>query len=278
MYEDFHEPGPKYLLYGDTIPSGQTGLQDIDDALDNLFYHPNVGPFFCRRMIQYLVTSNPSPEYLYRVVQIFEDNGSGVRGDMQSILRAILTDPEAMACEYAGDPGFGKLVEPLLRYTQFLNSFDVSSSDSTFYSTGFLFQELTFQAPLGATSVFNFFSPNYVPSGLPPGPPLKGPEFQILNSYTSLGYYNLLNSLKENNQVLQHETAVIQVDLSDELALVNTPDLLMDRLDLLFTHGHLSQETRDIIINAINQLGTDELKLEIALYLLLTSPDYVIGI
>lgn len=278
MYEDFHEPGPKYLLYGDTIPDGQTGLDDIDDAIENLFYHPNVGPFFCRRMIQYLVTSNPSPEYLLRVVQVFEDNGLGVRGDMKAIIRAIITDPEAISCEYLMNPGYGKLVEPLLRYTQFLRTFDVSSSDSTFYSTGFLFQELTFQAPLGAPSVFNFFSPNYVPSGLPPGPPLKGPEFQILNSYTSLGYYNLLNSLKENNQVLQHETATIQVDLSDELALASTPELLLDRLDLLFTHGTLSQETRDVIIEAMNLLGTDEMKLEMALYLLLTSPDYVVGI
>ncbi len=277
MYEDFHEPGPKYLLYGDTIPSGLTGLQDIDEAIDNLFYHPNVAPFFCRRMIQYLVTSNPSQAYLLRVVQAFEDNGSGVRGDMKAVIRAILLDPEARDCSFSIIPQYGKLVEPLLRYTQFLKAFDVFSSDSTFYSTGILFQELTFQAPLSSPSVFNFFSPNYVPSGLPPGEILKGPEFQILNSYTSLGYYNLLNTIKENNQVLQHETAIVQVDLSDELALVNDPELLLNRLDLLFTYGNMSAGTKSIITSAINQLNTDTDKLEMALYLLLTSPEYVIG-
>ncbi len=277
MYEQWHEPGPKYLLYGDTIPDGQTGLEDIDDAIDNLFHHPNVGPFFCRRMIQYLVTSNPSPDYLLRVVQTFEDNGLGVRGDMKSVIRAILTDPEARDCSYLESPGAGKLTEPMLRYLQLLRAFDVFSSDSTFYSTGGLFQQLTFQAPLGAPSVFNFFSPDYVPSGLPDGTFLRGPEFQILNSYTALGNYNIINSVKENNQVLQHETATIQLDLDDELILAQNPEALINRFDLLFTHGQLTQASKDIIVNAMNQLVSDEDKLEIALYLFMTSPEYVIG-
>ena len=277
MYEDFHEPGPKYLLNGDTIPSGQTGMQDINDAVDNLFYHQNTAPFVCRRLIQYLVTSNPSIAYVQRVVDVFVDNGTGTRGDMKSVVRAILTDPEARDCYYHNQPDYGKLVEPMVRYLHLLKALNVFSSDGTFYSVGGLFQELTFQAPLGAPSVFNFFSPDYVPSGLPQGTILRAPEFQILNSYTAVGNYNLIDIVKNNQQVLQHENAIVQLDISEELALAADPEALIDHLDLLFTYGQLSDETRGTILFAMNQLNTSEDRLKMAFYLLLTSPEYVIG-
>ena len=277
MYEDFHEPGPKYLLYGDSIPSGQTGMQDINDAIDNIFHHPNVAPFVCRRLIQYLVTSNPSSEYLQRVVDAFENDGSGVRGDMMAVIKAILMDPEARNCYYQDQPGYGKLVEPIIRYLQFLKALNVFSSDNTFYSVGGLFQELTFQAPLGAPSVFNFFSPDYVPSGLPEGTFLRGPEFQILNSYTAIGNYNLVNLVKDNEQVLQHVRATVQLDLSYELSLAFSPENLIDHLDLLFTHGQMSSGTRSTILEALNLLSTSEDRVKMALYLILTSPEYVVN-
>ena len=95
MYEEFHEPGPKQLLRGVYVQAGQSGMQDVEDAIDSLFEHPNVGPFVARRLIQRLVTSNPGPAYVERVSAAFADNGDGVRGDMKAVVSAILLDPEA---------------------------------------------------------------------------------------------------------------------------------------------------------------------------------------
>src|SRR5262245_21228024 len=90
MYDEHHEPGAKHLIRGKNVPAGQTGMADIDAAIDNLFRHPNVGPFFARRMIQRLVTSNPSPAYVGRVAAAFANNGRGVRGDMKAVITAVL--------------------------------------------------------------------------------------------------------------------------------------------------------------------------------------------
>ncbi len=92
MFEEWHEPGEKYLLNAQVVPAGQTGLEDISDALDNLYNHPNVGPFIGKQLIKRLVKSNPSPEYIERVASAFNDNGEGVRGDMKAVIKAILLD------------------------------------------------------------------------------------------------------------------------------------------------------------------------------------------
>lgn len=125
-----HELGTKLLLDNTVIPaavgaqtnSAQTnydiyGLQNLEAALDSIYNNPNVGPFICRQLIQRLVTSNPSRDYLYRVVQKFNDNGAGVRGDMKAVVRAILLDYEARATNMLSVPTFGKQREPLLRAT-----------------------------------------------------------------------------------------------------------------------------------------------------------------
>jgi uncharacterized protein (DUF1800 family) len=90
-----HQSGTKALLNGVTIPTGQTPEQDLTNALDNIFNHPNVGPFISQQLIQHLVTGNPSPAYVGRVAAVFADNGQGVRGDLSAVVRAILTDTEA---------------------------------------------------------------------------------------------------------------------------------------------------------------------------------------
>ena len=90
-----HSTSAKQILNGVTLPAGQTAQKDLQDALNNIFNHPNVGPFISRQLIQRLVTSNPSPGYVYRVTQKFNDNGSGVRGDMKAVIKAILLDYEA---------------------------------------------------------------------------------------------------------------------------------------------------------------------------------------
>ena len=119
--EDQHEDGPKYLLNGTIVPGGQSGFDDINDAIDNLFNHANVGPFLAYRLIQRLVKSNPSPAYISRVADAF--NGTGPygngRGNLASVIKAILMDVEARDVSYQMSDVHSKLVEPLFRYTHF---------------------------------------------------------------------------------------------------------------------------------------------------------------
>ena len=130
MFDPFHEPGTKQLLNDTAVLAGQTGMQDIDSAIDNLFNHPNVGPFIGRQLIQRLVTSNPSPGYVERIARTFNGDSTGVRGDLRAVVYAILTDPEAANPD--NDSGFGKLREPVLRAASLYRQFNATSSDGFF--------------------------------------------------------------------------------------------------------------------------------------------------
>ena len=123
-----HELGTKLLLNNVMLPQAwgsqadpnsanfdAYGLQDLESALDSIFNDQNVGPFICRQLIQRLVTSNPSRDYLYRVVQAFNDNGSGVRGDMKAVISAMLVDYEARSSAMTVQSTFGKQREPSQR-------------------------------------------------------------------------------------------------------------------------------------------------------------------
>ncbi|MCB1575731.1 MAG: DUF1800 family protein, partial [Xanthomonadales bacterium] len=114
-FEAFHDTGEKRLLRGAILPAGRTAAEDLKDALDTIFSHPNVAPFISRQLIQRLVTSNPSPGYVRRVAQRFEDDGRGVRGNLGAVVRAILFDDEARRGHLDASLTFGKLKEPLLR-------------------------------------------------------------------------------------------------------------------------------------------------------------------
>ena len=108
--------------------------QDLELALDTIFHNENVGPFICRQLIQRLVTSHPSRDYLYRVVQKFNDNGAGVRGDMKAVIKAILLDYEARSIDAMNSPTFGKLREPLLRATSIARALTAPVSLAGTYS------------------------------------------------------------------------------------------------------------------------------------------------
>ncbi|MDX1507123.1 MAG: DUF1800 domain-containing protein, partial [Woeseiaceae bacterium] len=161
LYPDFHDTGEKLLLNGVTLPARNDGNQDLADALDNIFNHPNVGPFIAIRLIQRLTTSNPSPGYINRVANVFNNDGTGTRGNLGAVVKAILMDPEArpdMPMEIDG-----KLKEPLLRVTQLWKNYDAASASGR-YPFGFAYILLG-QGPLQSPSVFNFFSPFYAPPG-----------------------------------------------------------------------------------------------------------------
>lgn len=298
MYEEFHDQGTKVLISGDTIEAGQGGMQDISDVLDMLFNHDNVAPFIAKRMIQHLVKSNPTPAYVKRAALAFEDNGLGVRGDIGAVVRAILIDPEAIDCNWIDDEVGGKLIQPLERFLNFFITFDIQSPSGKFYFRDIpLLNERVEQSFLNAQSVFNFFTPFYAETNFVSPLNLVSPEFEILHSISSINYLNLIeNAIKRKpfnnftainpmigNSIANPDDAPF-LDLSDELNLYESDGILalLDRLDLVLCRGQLSQETKDIIANTINQyesnLGsyTSENALQDALYFVMASPDYII--
>lgn len=280
MYEFWHQKGEKQLLNGFVIPDGQSGMKDIEDAVEHLFNHPNVGPFISKQLIQRLVKSNPTPEYVARVATAFNDNGSGVRGDMKAVVRAILLDEEARSCEWLMHPNNGKLREPLLRYTHASKAINIDQAFGRFWNLGYSFYEQTGQAVLASPSVFNFFLPYYQPNGPIADAGLVAPEFQIHNAKTSIGYLNsvffwtmydaLMDNWMDNNPYVSFDYYQLE-------PLARDNEVLLNELDLLLTHGNLSDDMRQIIKEALDELYWSEYKenrVRLALYLMLISPDY----
>ena len=285
MYDDWHEPGEKHLLNGLTVPSGQSGLEDFDMAMDNLFNHPNVGPFISKAFIQFFVTANPSPEYVDRVATIFNDNGQGVRGDMGAMLKAILLDDEARTCDPENQPTLGKLKEPIVRYTNFMKAFNPMPENDVnlFGTTMYGFYEQTGQAPMYSPSVFNFYSPEFQPNGQIADADLVGPVFQIHNSTTSIGYINemtlwtFLDYYFSDYDFFEDEfDPTVIMDYDTELDLASNPAALVDHLNILLAAGRLSESSQTIIENAIAQMPGNELRLDMAIYLILLSPEFAV--
>jgi uncharacterized protein (DUF1800 family) len=180
MFDDWHEFGGKSFL-GLYIPSGQKGMKDIEMAVEHIFRHPNVGPFIGKQLIQKLVTSNPSPSYIKKVAETFNDNGKGVRGDMASVFKAILLHPEARSCESLQSPTQGKLQDPLVLFLERIRNYGVEPdvNNKIFVSGEWFLNQKIFQAP----TVFNFYQPSYSPLGPLRERNLLGPEFQLHNSH-----------------------------------------------------------------------------------------------
>jgi uncharacterized protein (DUF1800 family) len=159
----YHDFGAKTLLRSTAVPANLTPEADLDRAMDALFNHPNVGPFIGKRLIQRLVTSNPSPGYVSRVAAVFNNNGSGVRGDLWAVVRAILLDGEARTGYLSNPQQFGKLREPILRLTHLWRAFGATPNENDVnpgYWYPFPSDDLG-QAPLRSPSVFNFFRPGF---------------------------------------------------------------------------------------------------------------------
>jgi uncharacterized protein (DUF1800 family) len=280
MYEDWHQQGNKTMLDDYVIPAGQKGLQDIRAAIHRLFLHPNVGPFIGKQLIQRLVTSNPSPAYIGRVSAVFNNNGHGVRGDLGAVIKAILMDPEARTCSALENPDFGKLREPFLRYTQFTKAIPLEQFYGRYWNVGWGFYLSTGQTPLGSRTVFNFFLPDYQPIGPIAENGLVAPEFQIHNSRTSIEYMNRVNDWTVWGYVMddwEKDNPYVTYNIDELKPLARDPEALVNRLDMLFTHGSLSLRTRNIIKEAITPLIENDYRddrVRLAMYLLLISPDY----
>lgn len=276
LYPQFHDTGPKKLLNGVTLPAGQSGQTDLAAALDNLFAHPNVGPFMAQRLIQRLVSSNPSPAYIRRVADTFDDNGSGVRGDLGAVIRAILLDPEAKA-----DPetdSSGKLKEPLLRATQLWRAYEgfAASGNYALDNAAFLFG----QGPLQSPSVFNFFSPFHAPQGEIRDRGLFAPELEIATEFQNTLMTNLmaLYTFVQNRQNPELRADQIAIDLSEEVALAEDIDGLIERVGAKLLGGPMPSALHDEIARMLELIPASEPlgRAAEAIYLLTTSPEYVV--
>jgi len=278
LEESMHSVGTKELLNGHITQENNTAEEDILEAIDNIFNHPNVGPFLAQRLIQRLVKSNPSPGYISRVASAFNDNGSGIRGDLKAVVRAILLDEEARSCESRMDPEHGKLKEPILRITQLLKEFNISSSTNKFYSVGELPSVLLQQEVMGAPSVFNFYLPDYTPPGVLSDSSTLAPEFQIFNSSTSIGYINALDSIIFQDLPLDIHEGESFLDYTKEIAFANDHRGLVDHLNQKLASGQLSTTSQDVIINALDDYvgATTEEKVRLAVFLVAASPSYSI--
>ena len=271
MFDNYHEPGEKYLLNGFVVPDGQTGIQDIDDAVDNLFNHPNVAPFVSKQLIQRLVTSNPSPDYVSRISAVFADNGDGIRGDMKAVIRAILTDVEVAEAS--------RVREPFRRFLAANRALNTTPSEgSDIGVTGFFVQNATGQMVLTAPSVFNFYSPFYRPQG---GQGLIAPEMQITTEDTIVGVTNLMAQILYGNRPMHNhpELPEMRLDLTSMVSLADDKEAFLTRVERLFFAGTMSEHTRSVISGAWDEAAgsspTDRVKL--ALYLALSAPDQAVA-
>jgi len=283
MYENFHEKGSKTFL-GKTVPDGNSGMQDIEAAIDIIFDHPNVGPFLAKRLIQRLVKSNPSPAYVERVARVFNRGDNGQKGDMKSVIKAILLDEEARSCNAINVNHAGKLREPVIRLTHAAKSMPVEEIQGRYWNNGYDMINRVKHHPLAAPSVFNFYTPDFSPNGEIANSGLVAPEFKIFDSSSSINYVNQSNQWFvwealwwswEGDFGVENPSLVY----TELLELADEPEALIHRLDIMFTHGQLSEKTKSIIKEAITGLKWGEVeydRVKMALYLLFISPDYTI--
>ena len=284
-YPKFHSTSQKSFLGATIKPQTVADPEgDLKIAMDRLFNHPNVGPFFGKQLIQRLVTSNPSPAYVKRVALAFNDNGAGVRGDMQAVVRAVLLDPEARQA------GSGKLREPVLRLTQWMRAFNarsasgdylIGNTDNPGFSLG--------QSPLRSPTVFNFYRPGYTPPGTAIARAnLVAPEMQIISESSVAGYANFIQTTIEAG-VGRAEGGKrdVQADYSAQLAIADSAEKLVDALDLLLTGKRLSAISRTRIVDAVSSIGipannpanaetAKRNRVRLATLLIMVSPDYLV--
>jgi uncharacterized protein (DUF1800 family) len=278
LYPTHHDTGSKAVLNNITIPAGQTGVQDLDDALDNVFTHENVGPFIAIRLIQRLVTSNPSPGYIDRVASVFNNNGSGTRGDLGAVVKAILMDPEARsALPMEID---GKVKEPLLRLTQLWRAYNAQSDSGRLpFFFGYI---ILGQGPMQSPSVFNFFSPFYAPPGEIRDSSLVAPELQIateyLNTYvTNWMFYQTFafNWTADRNDPNINEDTIL-INFEEEANIADDSAALVDMVADKLLGGAVSDTLRSEAVTMIDRIPVDQpvARAAEAIYLISTSPEY----
>lgn len=271
-----HELGTKTFL-GTTIPANTAGFDSLKIALDTIFAHQNIAPFVSKQLIQHLVTSNPTPAYVGRVSAVFANNGSGVRGDMKAIIRAVLTDSEARSDAGLTAANGGKLREPVARLTGWARAFGVTSpSDAWAIGNTTSTTNRLAQSTGRSGSVFNFFRPGYAPpnTGIATAG-LVAPEMQITSEPTVIAYVNYMQGL------IQSGTGDVKADYTAILTKATDSAALIDEVNLLVAGGQLSTATIATIKTAVDSIGTTtpallNNRVYTAILLTMAAPDYLV--
>jgi len=279
-FEDFHDTDSKTLLLGEVTPAGNTAAQDMTAAMDNIFNHPNVGPFISKQLIQKLVTSNPSPAYVGRVAAVFNDNGIGVRGDLGATVKALLLDQEALQGHIQDPASFGKLKEPLLKFTNIFRAFNaegVVPGRFRFASTAATLG----QEHMAPPSVFNFFQPGFSQPGEIRNSDLVSPEFQILDESTAVNSHNELRTTARSAPTrgdlqTQSKNRII-LDIDFEKSIADDPQVLVDHLFTKLVGTDINAQARQSIVDYIDGINSNDdgfTRVSEAIYLISLTPDF----
>jgi uncharacterized protein (DUF1800 family) len=268
-----HELGAKTFL-GTTIPAGTEGVQSLKLALDAIYAHPNIAPFISKQLIQRLVASNPSPAYVQRVATIFNNNGSGIKGDMKAVISAILTDTEALTPPATGA---GKLREPIVRFVSWARVFGATSPTDLWDigNTSDPGNRLG-QSPARSESVFNFFRPGFVPPGTAIAQQgLVAPEFQITNESSVASYLNYMQAAIQNGR------GEVKANYADWLPLASDTQKLLDQINLQLAGSAVSVPTIGTIKTAVDTISTTTTngplqRVQAAILLVMAAPEYIV--
>jgi uncharacterized protein (DUF1800 family) len=268
----YHDTNAKQLLDGVTLPAGQSAVADMEAALQNIFNNSSLPPHICKQLIQHLVTSNPSPGYIADVVAVFLNNGSGVRGDMQAVLTAILTHPEARAGDGGTvDPLFGRQREPILWLANAYRGMEAKPGLADIRS--FIFPDVQAinmgQMVQASPSVFNFYSTSYEL----PGTTTLAPEFELEQTASVQARLNSANQI-----AFADWSGLLNIDFSwgGYWASLAGPDCnpLLDKLNRVFLHSQMPASMRTQIYNTISGMPSPVDRARMAVYLVLTSPQF----
>ena len=266
----YHAYTAKTLLDDATAPANLTMSADLANAINVIFAHPNVGPFIARQLIQKLVTSNPSTQYVRRVAKVFDNNGAGVRGDLKAVVRAILLDQEARG-PAKSDADYGRLREPAQYVVAVARALNATTDGVYLRAQAGAMGQPVFQSP----SVFNFYPPDYIV----PKTAVLGPEFALQNTSTTFARINFVNALvfgTINPDPTVYGATGTHVDWSAYTAVAGDADALVDKLDRLLLHGTLSSQAHDAIVVAVNAASATDAsaRAKTAFYLVATSSQY----
>ena len=262
--ERFHDTGAKTLLNGTVSPAGLTARADLELALDNIAAHPNVGPFIGEQLIQRLVTSNPSPEYVARISAVFADNGAGERGDLGAVVRAILLDAEARE-GHLDDPDFGKIREPVIRWAHLYRALDATPGPESggVHNTADFFlariDEMSGQAVMSAKSVFNFYLPDH---SIVPGGRLLAPEMQIMTeanvAATHNNYHHQVYRFNDRSDLSDDNPRVSIIRLQPLVEIAGDIDALLDWYNLVLFAGGMPDAMRQTLFDYANLFPDDD--------------------
>lgn len=278
-WPEHHSAGQKLLFDGAILPPGQTPQQDLDQALDLIFNHANTGPFICRQLIQRLVSSNPSPGYVFRCAQAFANDGGGVRGNMQAVLSAILLDYEARSTTFVGQPGYGHLREPIVRLGGLLRALQAVPPPDGKWRIWDL-EDPTYgldQNPLRSPTVFNFFSPGYALPGPLAQAGLVAPELEITDETSVFGEANYVHDIIYYGAAFDPYTIFPDYD-----SLVGLSDAdLIAYLDLVLMGNGMSAQMQGILQTALadpnfTDPGDPTTRVRNLVYLIVQSPEYMV--